>query len=862
MKKFLVFLFIFYLGTVVFAQDYQIYKMDSGQTVIIKQVKSNPIVTVDTWIKTGSINENDKNNGVSHFLEHLFFKGTKNHPSGEMDRLLESKGAVQNAATSKDFTHYYITIPSKYFDLAMDLHSDMLLNPLVPRKELEKERKVVLEEIAKDENNPSYKVYENLINMLYTTHPYKRKVLGTRDIIGKITREEILNYYKQHYYPQNMVTMVIGDVEPEHVLEKIKEGFKQSEIKKPLKTSNKKEKQLSSKIIKIDYQPVQSGYILFGYRAPEAVNSDSYALDLLGIILGEGRSSILYQVIKEQKRLAYSVAAENSVFREDGIFMISANFTPDNCEKLQRAIFDEVLKIQKNGVSPEELAKAKSALETDTYYARESISNIAASIGYTTVLTDNPKYYEEYLENIKKVTLADIKRAANTYLGENQCAVSIVLPEGDAPVKSQAAKPEHNIKFIAQSSGIQKYEIDNGATLLIAPGDLNDIVAMSIYCKGGGFIEKIKGISFLTGAVMLKGTKNYSSSELAQVMEENGIKIHPNPAADSFTINILTTKPKLQKTLEIFDEIINRAVFDEYEIEKTKTAKLNSIKQSRDVPFNVALEDYKTLIYENSPYGNSPKILEKNLPKIQREDILQYYNEIFNPKNMVISVNGKVEVKDIANRLGDIFPAKAGEKFSYENYALKIPAISGIKTSTKNIKDLQTAWLVIGWQTSGVQCQKDYATLQVIDGILGSGMSSRLFKSLREQAGLAYQLGSSYSPNVLKGTFTMFIGTNPKTLALSQKMLLAEINKLKTQFVGDKELSEAKEKIIGNYLLSLETNLKKASNAGWFEASGRGFEFRDKYENLINSVTASDIVETANKYFNQDYVICIIDSLN
>jgi len=860
MKKFLVLLFVFCLGVSAFAQDYQIYKMESGQTVIIKQVKNNPIVTIDTWIKTGSINENDKNNGVSHFLEHLFFKGTKNHPTGEMDRLLESKGAVQNAATSKDFTHYYITIPSKYFDLALDLHSDMLLNPLIPRKELEKERKVVMEEIAKDENDPSNKVYENLIQMLYTTHPYKRKVLGTNDVIGKITREEILNYYKQYYNPQNMVTMVIGDVEPEDVLKKISQEFKQKEVKKSSKISNKKEKQLCQKIVKVDYQPVQSGYMLIGYRAADAMNLDSYALDLLGIILGDGRSSILYQSIKEQKQLAYSIAAENSTFKEDGIFMISANFTADNCEKLQRAVFDEILKIQKNGVTSEELSKAKSALEIETYYARESISNIASSIGYTTVLTDNPKYYEEYLENIKKVSLADIKRVANIYLGENQCAVSIVLPEQEEQAKAQAAKTEHNIKMINQTSGVQKYEIDTGAILLITPNDLNDIVAISIYCKGGGFVEKIKGTAFLTSVVMLKGTKNYSSLELAKIMEENGIKIQPNPTTDSFTINVLTTKPKLQKTLEILDEVVNRASFDDYEIEKTKTAKLNSIKQSRDVPLNVALEEYKTLIYENSPYSTSPKILEKNLPKIQREDILQYYSQVFNPKNIVISVNGKAELSDVANQLGDIFGTKAGEKFSYESYTSKIPPISGTKTSTKNIKDLQTAWLVIGWQTSGLQNQKDYVTLQVIDAILGSGMSSRLFKNLREQEGLAYQLGSSYSPNVLRGTFTMFIGTNPKTLALSQKMLLAEINKLKTQFVGDKELSEAKEKIIGNYLLSLETNSEKASNIGWFEASGRGFEFKDKYESLINSVSASDIVEVANKYFNQDYVVSVVNS--
>ena len=170
MRKFLLIL-ILLTANIVFAADFNLYKLDNGQTVIIQEVKNNPIVTIDTWIKTGSINETADNNGVSHFLEHLFFKGSKNHAPGEFDKILETKGAITNAATSKDFTHYYITIPSKDFDLALEMHSDMLLNPLIPRKELEKERKVVIEEIMKDANSPNTIVYDNLVELMYSNHP-------------------------------------------------------------------------------------------------------------------------------------------------------------------------------------------------------------------------------------------------------------------------------------------------------------------------------------------------------------------------------------------------------------------------------------------------------------------------------------------------------------------------------------------------------------------------------------------------------------------------------------------------------------------------------------------------------------------
>lgn len=858
MKKLIIFLFIFVLGSGVFALDYDVYKLDDGQIVIIKQVKSNPIVTVDTWIKTGSINENDQNNGVSHFLEHLFFKGTETHPAGEFDKILESKGAVTNAATSKDFTHYYITIPSKYFDLAMDLHADMLLHPQVPRKELEKERKVVMEEIAKDANSPNEKLFDNLNHMLYKTHPYKRKVLGTNEIIGKISREEILDYYNTHYGPQNMVTIIIGDVDPQHALAKVKEDFK-VEPRKIVRNINKPEMPILTKQTKTIYEPVQGGYLMIGWHSANATNSDTYALDVLATILGDGRSSILYQTIKEQKQLAYSISADNSTFKESGIFAINANFTPENSAKLQKAIFNEVAKIRKNGVSQEQLNIAKSIIERDTYYERESIENISSGIGYTTVLTGNPKYYDEYLNKIKNVTAREVQAVARKYLNENESAVSVVLPEKEKTAQIDAKPPvEHNAKLLQQTKATQKYELDNGATLLLSPNDLNDIVAISIYVKGGEFLEKIPGVSNVMSTVMMKGTKKYSSLELAQILEENGIKINPSTAADDFSIDVLTTKSQLAKTFEILDEVVNNATFDDFEIDKTKNDMLSSIQKSRDVPMNVAVENYKDLIFENSVYSYGNKIYEKTLPKVGRDDVLEYYNTIFNPNNIVISVNGNVNLKDITNPLVDIFGGKTSTKFNYNDYASTIAPLNEPKKSITEIADLQTAWLVIGWQTAGLQNTKDFATLKVIDSILGGGMSSRLFRNVRDQEGLAYQLGSSFSPKILKGSFTMYIGTNPKTLYLAQEKMLEQVNRLKSEFVSDKELQEAKEKIIGNYIISQETNLDKATTVGWFEASGRGFDFQTKYESLINSVTASDIVEVANKYFNENYVTSVV----
>ena len=427
MKKFGFFIFCLIFLTVnnVFAQDFSVSKLDNGQTVIIKEVHDNPIVTIDTWIKTGSINENDTNNGVAHFLEHLFFKGTTKHPTGEFDRILEAKGAQTNAATSKDFTHYYITLPSKDFQTAIDLHADMLMNPLVPRKELEKERKVVLEEISKTLDDPENKLYENMVQSFYINHPYKRKVIGKKEIIENISREEIFNFYNSWYNPSNMITVVVGDIDTTQALDLIKKNFNRPEAKNCKNPKYKSDKNIEKQIEITAKDKVKNGYMLIGFRGvPQENRADSYALDVLATILGDGRTSKLYQAVKEQKQLAYSISAGHASMKDDSLVFVRANFTPENKDKVKKAIFDEITKVRNGNIDEQEISTAKNIIERDTFYARESTSNIANELGYTTLVYGDAKYYDEYIDNIKKVTKADLIRVAKKYLNPAEPCLS------------------------------------------------------------------------------------------------------------------------------------------------------------------------------------------------------------------------------------------------------------------------------------------------------------------------------------------------------------------------------------------------------------------------------------------------------
>ena len=861
MKRFILVIAFVCIGLICNAADYSSFKLDNGHNVVIQEVHDNPIVIIDTWIKTGSINETDENNGVAHFLEHLFFKGTSKHPAKEFDQILESKGAITNAATSKDFTHYYILIPSQYFELALDLHSDMLLNPLIPRKELEKERKVVIEEISKNNDRPTTVLYRNMVKGFYKVHPYKREVIGTKEVIETISREQILDFYNTWYTPQNMTTVVIGDVNTQKALDLIKTKFN-----KPVDITEKKtvlkyklDKKPSSQIETKEEMKVETGYILIGFKGCHPITSkDSYALDVLATILGEGKSSRLYKNIKEQKQLVHSISASHSSMRDDSIFYVSANYITEDIERLKDAIFTEIEKLQKNEITNEEIQKAKNIIERDTFYSRESVSNIASAIGYTATLTNDTSYYKNYLDNINKVTAEDLKRVAKEYLDIDSSVVSVILPskEGKPDVQKQPAK-NYNAKVLSQDKTTTKYELENGAILIITQNTANDIIALEMSSKGGNNLEKIPGIATVTAETMLKGTKKYKNQELSLLLEENGIRIAPSARGDSFGIAAKFTKNEKDLALDIFEEIATKASLDSYDIERVKADKMHSIKNKNNTPDALAFDEFRTALWEGTPYGNTGKILQKTLPLIQEQDIVNFYNTLFPAENVVITINGNVDSQEFINYFSRILQKSNKAKLSFSDYKNKFKPLSKNKIVKVN-KDSQAVWLLLGWLTDGVENQKDWAILQVIDSMLGSGMSSRLFTQLRDEQGLAYQVGSSFSANVNKGVFALYIATNPQNVQVAKKGLFNEIEKLKKEFVTEKELSEAKDKLLGNYVLSMETNMDKASLINSLEISGKDFTFLDKYPQIINEITVQDIIKTANKYFSKPYVFTVV----
>ena len=837
--------------------------LPSGQKVIIKEVKDNPIVKIDTWINTGSINEDDKTSGISHFLEHLFFKGTTKYPTGTADKILDSKGAIVNAGTSKDFTHYYIQLPSKDFDLALDIHADMLTNPLIPRKELERERGVVIEEISKCKDSPVNRLFDNLYTLLYSksNHPYKRPVIGKKEVIETVTREEILDYYNKFYTPDSYTTVIVGDVDKDLALQKVQNAFGTTKKRKQKKVKYPTVKPLN-KIERIsDTMDINKTHTMIAFFAPKfSDEKDNYALDVLATMLTSGKSSILNQKLKEEKNVVLSISAGNYSQKDSGMFYIYGTFEPQKEKEFEKAVVDELKLVEEGEFDAATVNKAKNQIKTDTYYARESISNISDDLGYDFTFSNNENYYENYLKNIEKVTKEDVVSVAKKYLILDKYAISTVRPAAFKEVSNvENKKTAVANKVLEKQDNTTKTLLANGATLITKKKTTNAIVAIDITIKGSKALEKKPTTALLAALSAQRGTKNFTDAQFAQFLDENAIKLAVSSTSDVFSIVIQSTKDNLDKALIALNEVLNNPVFSEYEIDKVRNRKIQELRTVSDNPASYVFDEFKKLAFLNSIYGQNSTFILNNINKVTRGDVVEFYRKIINPQNMYISVVGDIDENYIQYKLNEIIKKNPkGERFNFSDvkYIPYHPSKNIETTLYKN--EVQANWMALGYKTCPITNRKDIAVLTVIDAILGDGMSSRLFVNLREQQSLAYTVGSSVIANVLDGAFVTYIGTNANSIQQAKDGLLNEIEIIKKEMVTTKELNDAKDKILAKFVLSLETNMDEATVMNWYSTLGYKLNALDEYKKLISEVSQGDILEVANKYFTKPYIYTIV----
>jgi predicted Zn-dependent peptidase len=401
-------------------------KYANGLTSILINDKNSLTVAVIVFVRTGSVDEKPSQSGLSHFLEHLMFKGSKNYTGDLMSRNVENMGGYINAATAKEFTMYYINIQKNGLAESIKMLADSMQNPLFPRDEIDRERKIIIEEVQRHFDNPMAVIYEKFYETIYVKSALKNSVIGTPQVIANVSREEIYAYYRTHYIPSKMIVAISGNFD-EHDTEKlIGETFgkfdKQSASPDPMLF----EKAHDGKDI-IECGKVETGYMLTGFLGPTINEEDIYTADTAINILGGGKSSRLYRAMYQKRHLVYSTASYFMTEKGTGNVCIMSVFDSKNLKKIKYEIKKQIEDIINGSVAEEELNRVKILIKTRWNFSLETPFDIASVNGYWHLM-GNPEFVTGYMKKIESVTVDDIVDFFKKYYSPTTISNIALLP--------------------------------------------------------------------------------------------------------------------------------------------------------------------------------------------------------------------------------------------------------------------------------------------------------------------------------------------------------------------------------------------------------------------------------------------------
>ncbi|MEK6645254.1 MAG: pitrilysin family protein [Candidatus Firestonebacteria bacterium] len=401
---------------------------------------------------------------------------------------------------------------------------------------------------------------------------------------------------------------------------------------------------------------------------------------------------------------------------------------------------------------------------------------------------------------------------------------------------------------------IDRCILPNGLTVILKENTANDIIGLVLFVKTGSVFENEEnnGITSLTQNLLLKGTLTRNALSIANELESIGADLDVAVTEDYAEISLMATKKYFKQAFDIFADVVLNPSFPIDEIEKEKNNAISRIKSLDDSTFEFTFKRFKQELYGVHPYKFSAIGTIESIKKIKREDILNWYKRFYVPNNIVISSVGKIEEVDLLNQIKNKFGNLKKKDVSF--LELKSVVLADVRQEKSFEKEIKQAMLIIGYNAINVR-NDDYPALKVVNGILGSGMSSRLFKELREKQSLAYEVGSFFPSRYYDSFFAGYIGTGKENINKAKEGILKEFERLKTDEILDDELERAKNSIIGNFALEHQKNIKQAWYLGWFELLGCGYSYDEQYPIKIKTVTNENIKSVINKYFSKPAIV-------
>jgi zinc protease len=827
----------------------KITTLDNGLTIIVREDHSAPVVSAQAWCAAGSIHE-DKwlGAGLSHVLEHMLFKGTTTRPGSRIDQEVQEAGGYMNAYTSFDRTVYHIDAPNTGARTAIDILCDIMQHATLPPDELAKELDVIRREMDMGQDDPGRRASRRLFEVAYTKSPYRYTIIGYPDIFNEIKPEDIRNYYTEKYAPNNVFYVVAGDVKNDEVVAQIKSAYASAKARAlPPVVLPSEPKQTAAREV-IEEAPVELGHVHIAWHIPELRHPDVPVLDVLAVLLGGGRSSRLFQQVREKQRAAHHVDAWTYSPGLPGLFGVSAIVDGDKFAAARDAILAEVERIQARAITPEELQKAIKQFISATLAARKTMEGQAQNLGGNWLAANDLNFSERYLAAVKHLTAADVQRVARTYLTPENRTLYALLPEGAAPraVSETETNSEHPIR---------KFDLANGLRLLVKEDHRLPFVEFRALFQGGVLAETEanNGITSLLAKMLLKGTSSRNAEKIATEIESVGGSIDSYGGNQSFGVNAEVLSLDFATGLGLLADVLLHPVFPAEELECEREVQLAGIQARRDDLLKSASLAMRRGLFGAQGFGLDPMGGETSVEKISVADLKAFHQKLVAPNNCVLAIYGDVKTEDVVAAAQKAFGHwPAGESFQPAAPGQPRPASNRVTEA----RDKKQAVLVIGFPGTTLFSDDRYA-LEILREAC-SDLGSRLFLRIREQLGLAYYVGAQALCGVAPGYFAFYTGTEPAKAGLVEAELLKEAELLRTEGLTAEELKRAKAKIIGQKKIARADLGHLATTTALDELYGLGWQHSELDDAKYEAVTLEQIKSVAQKYLNPENVVVAV----
>ncbi len=849
--------------------------LDNGLTVIVKETPGTKVATVQLWVKAGSIYEEPHEAGITHLIEHMIFKGTPTRGPGQVADAIESVGGKINAYTSYESTVYHATLSSRHWSLAMDVLTDAVLHSVFDAEELDREKKVVLEEIRMRKDNPSIRLFQELMATAYTVHPYRLPISGTEESVSAISREDILNYMQKHYHPENFTVVVVGDVRIEQVFEKVQElmaGLPASAVPPP---SLAREPAQQKSRLAFFTDDINQTHLALAFPVSQFDNPDTPVLDVMTHILSQGETSRLYQRLRNETGLVYRVEGSAFTPRDPGLLEITATLEPTKVAPALEEILTELFKMKHLPVSDEELDRAKKNLESDFIFNLERAEGQARVLGSFQFLADDPRE-DNYLRQVRAVSKEDIKRVAAFYLRDNHLTTGIIGPRNTdftldetayeklilkADTAAKAGVPASQVSD-AYLTNVHRFTLPNGIRLLVRENHEIPTSSIRVIFPGGlrGETETTNGAFAFISELLPKGTQTLSANEVARQVANMAGNLSGFNGKNTFGLKADFLARFFEPGLELVRDIIRTPAFAQEEAEKIRPELLSLLKHQEDALPSLAFKEFNKNLFRGHPYGLNPAGDETALKNFTASSLQRLYERHANPRSMVIAVAGDVEadkVKESVMKLfGDWQTAELRDTgISEDSFLPPDPPAAPTLVSIQRTKE--QVHIILGFLGTTLTSEDRYG-LEVLDTVL-SGQSGRLFTELRDKQSLAYSLSSFSMQGLDTGSFGIYIGTSPDKKDEAIKAVWQQLYRIREEEISKDELEKAKNSLISQYELNLQTHSAQAMEMALNESYSLGQDFGNRYIHAIEQVDTATVLKMARKYIcPSNYVLVTV----